>query len=141
MRMLLPSLGGRGDDVSNRLSHFVAPARDAAWLLHPRSRVSRRSTSWGALIALQLLTLPLAGCVGVPDFYVAGSSEKAPKAATILCRDQASGLAAPDINTSPRPTSNEAQAGTLIGNSVGDAILFRRTYSKCMEEAGYARRD
>lgn len=142
MRILLPFLRGCAyAAVSNTLWHFVTFARDAAELLHPRSWISRRWAIRDAPVASFLLILPLAGCVGVPDFYVAGSSEKAPKAATMLCRDRASGLTAPDINTSSRPTSNEAQAGALIGNSVGDAILFRRTYSKCMEEAGYTRRD
>lgn len=142
MRALLPFLRGRAcASVSSALSRFVTFKHDEAGLMRPRSWNSRRRVGRGACMALLVLTLPLAGCIRVPDYYVASSNERAPKAATMLCRDRASGLTAPDINTSSRPTSNEAQAGALIGNSVGDAILFRRTYSKCMEEAGYARRD
>ncbi|MBB5712708.1 hypothetical protein [Sphingomonas xinjiangensis] len=50
----------------------------------------------------------------------------------------AAGFVSPDVNTTPRPRSNAEEAGTLVGNSVGDAILFRRTYSTCMESLGYA---
>jgi hypothetical protein len=86
-----------------------------------------------------MLALPLAGCIRVPDYYVRGSNEKAPKDATTHCREVAAGHAAPDINATSRPTPSAEQAGNLVGNSVGDAILFRRTYSACMESSGYAR--
>jgi hypothetical protein len=92
-------------------------------------------------VAASMLCLGLSGCVGVPKFSAPGDGAEPSSDAIQLCRAEARRATEGTVDALPPDPSNAEAGGSLLGNSLGNAFLFRRTYSNCMERNGYVRQD
>jgi hypothetical protein len=81
----------------------------------------------------------LPGCIGVGQFVSERSGESAPQELIEQCREQAQRQVVTDIDALPASPKPEGRIGSEIGNSLGDALNFRRDVAQCLRKAGYVR--
>jgi len=81
----------------------------------------------------------LSGCIGVGQFVSKQSGESAPQELVELCRERAQRQVVADVDALPASPKPADGIGSGIGNSLGDALNFRRDVARCLRELGYVR--
>jgi hypothetical protein len=82
----------------------------------------------------------LSGCAGTPHYGVPGSSQLAPASLAADCKQQAAEAAdASSVDVLPPDPPAKNALGAFVGNALGKSVVRRRSYGKCMKEAGYVR--
>ena len=81
----------------------------------------------------------LSGCIGVGQFVSKQSGESAPQELVELCRERAQHQVVADVDALPASPKPADGIGSEIGNSLGDALNFRRDVAQCLRELGYVR--
>lgn len=110
--------------------------RDSNGLRLEKAAVLRLLTA-----AASILCLGLSACVGVPKFSAPGAGAAPSPDDIQLCRAEARTATEGTVDALPPEPSDAEAGGSVLGNSLGNAFLFRWTYSNCMERNGYVRQD